>query len=104
MPQYYPPPNATDTQGFLELATYTNFVTDGLLFPLLLLVIWVVVFVATKQFTVSKAFTYSSFIGLILGIPLTILGLVSPRYIYVLGILLATGLVWLKLEAGGKPF
>lgn len=104
MPQYYPPPSANDTIGFFELARYTNDVAGGLVFPFILLIIWVIVFIATKQFNTSKAFTYASFMCSILAVPLAILELINPKFLYVFGILLASGIVWLKLEGGGKPF
>ena len=104
MVEYYPRPTANDTIGFLELASYTNTVAGGLLFPVILMVLWVIILIATKQFNTSKAVTYASFVCLILAVPLALLDLINPTFMYIFGILLASGLVWLKLEGGGKPF
>jgi len=104
MPNYYTPPGKNDTQGFFELTKYVSSVTDGLLFPIILMVIWVVVFIATKQFSSSRAFTYAAFICTVLAIPLAVFEMLNPRYMYLFIVLLAAGAVWLKLEGGGKPF
>lgn len=104
MVNYYAPPNRSDTEGFFELARYTNTVSGGALFPMLLMAVWMIVFIATKQFSGSKAFTYASFVCAILSIPLALLELLNPRFMYAFGILLAIGIIWLKLEGGGKPF
>lgn len=104
MPEYYAPPNSSDTLGFFELARYTNTATDGLMFPVILMVIFVVVFVATKQFSTAKAFTFASFVCVVASLPLALLDVMSPRFMYLFGILLATGAVWLKLDGGGKSF
>ena len=54
--------------------------------------------VATKQFSTDKAFTYASFLGAILAIPLTVFAFVSPRWMYLLILMTAGGMVWLKLK------
>lgn len=104
MPQYYTPPTMNDTAGLFELATYTNNVADGLMFPIFLLVIFIVTFIASKQYTNGKSLTYASFVCAVLAIPLAIVELINPKYLYIFGILLGAGLVWIKLESGGKAF
>ena len=94
----YDTPTNNDTRGIYEFFNFVNNTADGLFFPIILLVIWVVVFVASKQFTTSRAWTIASFVGAALSIPLVILGLVNPRYMYLLIFLFAIGAVWLKLE------
>lgn len=97
-------PTANDTIGLFELARYTNNVADGMVFPIILLVTFIITFIASKQYTNGKALTYAAFVCSVLAIPLAILGLINPRFLWVFGILLAAGLVWVKLEGGGKAF
>lgn len=104
MPQIYAPPNVTDSEGIFELLRYVNTTADGLLFPMLLFVIFIITFIATKQFASSKAFAYASFITMVLAIPLAVLDLVAPKFMYLFIILTAVGMVWLKLDGGGRSF
>lgn len=94
----YPMPDNNDTQGFLELFTYINNVTDGLFFPMILFIIWIVTFIASKIFSNSRAFTVASFITSFLSMMLAVLGLAAPKYAYLSIILLAAGILWIKLD------
>ncbi len=96
--QNYAPPTMNQSDGIYEFFDYVNIVSDGLFFPVILLVLWIVTFVATKNFSNSRAFTIASFIGAVLSIPLAVLDLVAPRYMYLLIFLTSVGAVWLKLE------
>lgn len=98
MPQIYNPPNSSDSEGLFELARYVNTEADGLLFPMILFIIFIITFIATKQFDSSKAFTYASFLTFVLAIPLTVLNLVAPKFMYLFLILLGAGALWLKLS------
>lgn len=104
MPQIYAPPNQTDSEGIFELLRYVNTTADGLLFPMLLFVVFVITFIATKQFSSSRAFAYASFITMVLSVPLGVLDLVAPKFMYLFVILTAVGAVWLKLEGGSRAF
>lgn len=95
---YYPTPTGNDTRGLFEFFAYTNTVSDGLMFPVIMLVIWVIMFIATKRYSVSRAWTMSSFFCFILSVPLVVMGMFSPKYMYLLILLLAVGVVWLKMK------
>lgn len=100
MPNIYTPPTNNDTVGIYEFFSYVNNISEGIFFTMLLFIIFIVVFIATKQFTASRALTYSSFVSVILGIPLAVLGLIGPKFMYLFIILLGVGVVWMKLEVG----
>jgi hypothetical protein len=96
---YYTEPTSNDTQGFYEFFNYINEVaTEGLFFPVMLLVIWVITFMGTKQYTTAKAWTTASVITGFLSVPLAIMGLISTRWMYLLFVLIAAGVLWLKIE------
>lgn len=104
MPQIYNMPNLTDSQNLFTFTRYINIEAEGLLFVIFLLVIWIVTFIGTKQYSSSKAFAYASFVCAILSIPLAILSLIAPKFMYLLIILTAVGFVWVKLADVGPTF
>jgi len=95
---YYAEPNSTDTVGFYEFFRYVNTTAEGLFFPVILLVVWVVIFVGTKQYSTARAWTVASAITAFLSIPLAITSLIASRYMYLSFVLTAVGVLWLKLE------
>jgi len=95
---YYVEPTANDTIGFYEFFNYVNVVADGLFFPLILLVIWVVIFMGTKQYTTSRAFTVASVVSAILSILLVTMQLIAPKWMYLCFVLAGVGILWLKIE------
>ena len=99
---YYTPANSTDVGGFYELFRYVNTVSGGN-FALLafMLPLWVITFVAVKQYSTSRAWTTASFICMAVGMILSVLGLLSPKFTYLMIIFTAVGAVWIKLEAKG---
>ena len=98
MPAPYITPNANDTAGIYEFFRFITTVTDGFFFAGIMVVIWVVTFIATKQFSTSRAFTYTSFICFILSMILVVIDLLAPKYMYLFIILAAAGAMWIKLE------
>lgn len=96
--QYYSPPNATDSQGIFEFFRYVNNVSDGGFFLVLTLVIWIITFIATKQYSSDRAFTYASFVCMVLSILLGVMNLINPQFMYLFMVLTAVGVVWLKLS------
>ena len=95
---YYAEPTANDTKGFFEFFSYVNTVADGMFFPIILLVLWVIIFIGTKQYSTSRAWTAASVVCSFLAMPLAIAGLVAPRWVYLSVVLSAAGVLWLKLE------
>lgn len=93
----YPNPNVNDT-GFFGLASYTNTITDGFFWLIMLLIMWVVVFVNTIGYRPSRAFTLASFLTGVSSIILAILDLISPTWMYLLIVFIAIGALWMKFE------
>ena len=105
MTNWYASPNLSDTEGLFTYFKYVNnTLSDGLFFPVMLLVIWVISFVATFSVTgqdktaAAKGVVFASFFAAVLGVPLSIMGMLNPVYMYLPGILLATGLLILYLQ------
>jgi len=95
---YYVEPTNNDTKGFFEFFSYVNTVAGGLFFPIMLLVIWIIIFIGTKQYSTSKAWTGASLVVSFLSISLVIAELVAPKWMYLSFVLTAVGVLWLKIE------
>ena len=97
---YYQVPTGNETNGFYEMFKYIGWTaTAGLFWPVILLVIWVVAFMATKQYSTSRAWTSASFLCAILSIMLAVMDYIAPKWMYLSIFLTLVGFVWLKLEA-----
>jgi hypothetical protein len=96
---YYTTPTGNETNGLYELFKFTsNNATNGLFWPIMLLVIWVVSFLAFKNYSTSRAWTFASFFCSILGIFLAVMDYISPKWMYLTIVMTVVGFVWLKLE------
>ena len=95
----YPTPNATDLNDLLTITQFTNSVSEGSLFLVLILMIWAIAFVGSlaNGRAAYRGFIFASFISSILSILLALIGLLSLTYIYLFVMLLAFGLVWASL-------
>ncbi len=99
-PTYYPVPNVTDTRDMLSLFQWiSNSATDGLFFPVMILVIWSVQFIGVlaEGRPASRAFVFASFTATILSIILGILALMAQKWIYLLILMVSLGAFWIKL-------
>ena len=97
---YYQVPTGNETNGFYELFKYIGIsATAGLFWPVMLLVIWIVSFMAFKNYSTSRAWTFASFFCSILGIMLATLDYMAPNWMYLTIFMTLVGFVWLKLEA-----
>lgn len=95
----YAMPNVTNSEGFLGLIRFSNDASDGIFMPLMVLVIYAVLFMISINITsAGKAFAFTSFICAVLSMPLTVLGLFASNYMYLLFFLTGVGVVWMKLE------
>lgn len=97
---YYPTPTVNDTRDLLGIFQFTsNSLTDGLFFPIMILVIWIVQFVGAVSSgrPATKAWVYASFIATILSIMLGILALMEQKWVYLLVIMVSLGAFWIKL-------
>jgi len=99
MAQYYATPTSNDTAGLYEFFGWVNRVpSEGILFPILLLVIWIVSFLALKQYSTARAWTFASFFCAVLSIILAVMDYINPKFMYLCIILTLIGFIWLKLE------
>lgn len=97
---YYNTPTGNETSGFYEIFKFVAIdTTEGLFFPVILFVIWLVAFMGLKGYSNSRAWTFASFMCTILGMMMAVLDLISPKWMYLTVFLTVIGFVWLKLEA-----
>lgn len=105
MGNIYPTPGVNDTLDIQTMFSWVNnTATEGIFFPIILFVIWVIAFIGSisEGREAFRAWIFASFICSILGIILGLLGFLQPAYIYFLIILLGMGLVWAKLTQGRR--
>lgn len=98
MGNYYAPPNSTDAGGIFEFFQYVNRTANGAFFLVIMFVIWIITFISTKQYSSDRAFTYASFVCMVLSILLAVMNLINPQFMYLFIILTGVGVVWLKLS------
>ncbi len=98
----FPTPTANDTQDIFSIFQFVNNATESLFFPIILLSIWLIAFIGAiaQERQASRAFIFSSFISVILGSLLAIMGFLSVTYVYFLILLIAFGIFWIRLERG----
>ena len=99
---YYPVANTSDTRDILSIFQFvSNSLTDGLFFPIMILVIWVVQFIGilSEGRPASRAWVFASFTATILSIILGILALMEQKWIYLLVIGVSLGAFWVKLAS-----
>lgn len=95
----YPNISTGEGQGMFGLFTYVNTLADGILMPIVLLVVFIILFVVSMYNSkASHAFVLACFVTGILSIPLAILNFLAPSYMYLLGIGLAIGIFWASLD------
>ncbi|KKN48507.1 hypothetical protein LCGC14_0652000 [marine sediment metagenome] len=101
-PTYYPVPTVNDTQDLLTLFQWiSNTATDGLFFPIMIFVIWIVQFIGVlaEGKPASRAWVLASFTATILSIILGILAMVAQKWIYLLILMVSLGAFWVKLAS-----
>ena len=97
---YFPIPKPEDTRDLLSIFQFVSSdLTNGLFFPLIILVIWIVQFIGVLAAgrPASRAFVFASFTTTILSILLGILGMMEQKWIYLLIIGVSLGAFWIKL-------
>jgi len=72
--------------------------SEPLLFPLLLIGIWIITFIATKAFTTPRAWTMASFICFILALPMVMMGWMASMYMYAFLVMTAIGIAWTMMD------
>lgn len=96
-------PTMNETTDLYQFFLYINNGTTGIFFPLILGAIWMIIFISSLASTrvmgsASRAWTFASFFSAILSVMLTILNLLNKRYMYLLVLMFAFGLVWMILQ------
>lgn len=92
---YNMPDNLT---RFYEYPQYVNTITDGFFGILLLLVIFVIIFIATKNFKTSVAFALASFAAAFFSILFFIAGILIELWVYLSIGLAVLGVIALILD------
>ena len=101
-PTYFPVPAANDTRDLLSIFQWiSNSATDGLFFPIMILVIWVIQFIGvlSESRPASRAFVFASFTATILSVILGILAMMAQKWIYLLILMVSLGVFWTKLQS-----
>ncbi len=93
-------PTVNDTQDLYTIFQFANTASGGIMFPLILLAIWAIAFIGSiaEGRQAVRAWIFSTFVAGILGILLGILGLLSSQWIYLLVLMLAFGVFWIRLQ------
>jgi len=97
---YFPTPTPEQSRDLLSIFQFvSNDLTNGLFFPIMVLVIWVVQFIGVlaENRPASRAWVYASFTATILSIILGLLALIEQKWIYLLIIAVSLGAFWIKL-------
>ena len=95
-------PNSTDFRDLFTIFRFiNNSATEGLFFPIILLVIWSIAFIGAiaEGRRASRAFIFASFVGAILGILLVLMGFLNKGYVFMLILFIAFGTLWAKLTS-----
>ena len=90
-------PNPENLTGLDSLAGYVSGV-EPLAFLGIILVIGVITFLATKNYSSSRAFTFSSFLMFVLSAPIVMMGWLAPRYMYLFLLFTAIGWGWIRVS------
>ena len=97
---YYDLPTGNETMDMYGIFKFIGeSATGGLFWGVILMVIWVITFLALKQYSTSRAWTFASFFCSILAIFMSLMNYLSPKWMYLTIFLTLIGFVWLKLEA-----
>jgi hypothetical protein len=99
MTNIYDLPNASQSNGLLEMVGYVNTVSDGIFFPSIFLVLFFVIFFVSINITsASRSIIFASFLTGVLAMPMAVLGLIAPKIMYLLLLILAFGVLWKTIE------
>ena len=94
-------PSVNDTQDVFSIFQFINNTSSGgLFFPAILLSIWAIVFIGSvvEGRQAVRAWIYASFVSVILGILLGVMGLLARQWIYLLILFVAFGVFWIRLQ------
>ena len=94
----YDLPTNETSEGILSLFQYVQTVSNGMFFILILFALFVITFIALKNYTSSRAFTGATFLNMILSVIMGTLGLIDTQWIYLSIVLVAIAAVWLHFD------
>lgn len=92
----------TNVTNFYDMFTYVNAVTEYWFFPMVLVAIWFVVFIATKRYETNRALLFSCIVCMIFAILLKIVNLVNELTLMLF--IGATIGAFLLNALGGEPY
>lgn len=89
-----------DSKDMYTLLSASNNISSGILFPIMLLVIFVISLLGSvvSGRPIHRSLVYSSFICSILAILMVIMNWLSPSYMYFLFLICSISLIWTKLS------
>lgn len=101
MVKYSLPTNESysNVTGILSYFEYVQKVSGDWFFLMILFAIFIIMFVALKNYSSSKAFASASFLCMILSIMMGILGFISNAWMYLCIILVGVSVVWLHVDS-----
>ena len=94
----YDLPTNETSAGILNIFQYVQSVSDGWFFILILFAIFIIVFIALKDYTSSRAFAGAAFLNMILSVMMRTLGLITNQWMYLSIVLVAIAAVWLHFD------
>jgi len=94
----YTLPIDANVTNIYELFGYVQTVSEGVFFPFILFAIFITTFISLKQYENSRAFAGAAFLNLVLSIILSVLNLLSSKFMYISIILVSISAIWLYLE------
>ncbi len=96
---YYSTPTGNESMDMYGIFNFINQeATGGLFWAMMLLVVWLISFMALKQYSTSRAWTFASFFCSILAIFMALMDYLDPKWMYFVVFMTLIGFVWLKLE------
>ncbi len=101
MPNNFTLPTVNDTQDLFSVFQFiNNSASGGIFFPMILLGIWAIAFIGSvaEGKEAVRAWIFASFTVGILGILLGIMGFLSRQYMYLVVLLIAFGVFWIRLQ------
>ena len=99
MVKYNLPTNATEpVVGIFSLFQWIQEVSGGVFFLVIMLAIFVISFIAGKNYATSRAFAFAAFLNFILSVIFRTLGFISNMWMYLSLIIVAASVVWLHAD------
>lgn len=85
-------------QGFHGWVAYVNDQSGGVMLPFFLLGVWIIMLVIQLEYGFVRSYLTSTFIISILAILLTVIGFLSPVYMYASFVMVGIGILLARLN------